>query len=39
MIMSLFEFRTAKTIWSSLKQRYVQNSGALLHTHAANSCN
>jgi len=32
MIMSLWKFRTAKAIWSHLKERYVQDSGALLHT-------
>ena len=32
MIMSLSKFQTAKAIWSSLKQRYVQDSGALLHS-------
>ena len=32
MIMSLRKFRTAKAIWSHLKERYVQDSGALLHT-------
>jgi hypothetical protein len=31
MIMSLRKFKTAKQIWSALKQRYVQDSGALLH--------
>ena len=31
MIMSLSKFKTAKAIWSSLKQRYVQDSGARLH--------
>ncbi|RLN03640.1 uncharacterized protein C2845_PM13G08260 [Panicum miliaceum] len=31
-IMSLSMFKTAKAIWSSLKQRYVQDSGALLHS-------
>ena len=31
MIMSLRKFKTAKAIWSALKQRYVQDSGALLH--------
>jgi hypothetical protein len=31
MIMSLRKFKTAKEIWSALKQRYVQDSGALLH--------
>jgi hypothetical protein len=30
MIMSLRKFKTAKQIWSALKQRYVQGSGALL---------
>jgi len=40
MIMSLSKFKTAKAIWSSLKQRYVQDSGARLHkSHAASSCN
>ena len=32
MIMSLSKFQTAKAIWSFLKQRYVQDSGALLHS-------
>lgn len=32
MIMSLSKCKTAKAIWSSLKARYVQDSGALLHT-------
>lgn len=32
MITSLSSFETAKAIWSYLKQRYVQDSGALLHT-------
>jgi hypothetical protein len=32
MIMSLRKFKTAKAIWSHLKERYVQDSGALLHT-------
>ena len=32
MIMSLSKFQTAKAIWSSLKQHYVQDSGALLHS-------
>ncbi len=32
LIMSLSKFQTAKAIWGSLKQRYVQDSGALLHT-------
>jgi len=31
-IMSLCKFKTAKGIWNYLKQRYVQDSGALLHT-------
>jgi hypothetical protein len=31
MIMSLGKFKTAKQIWSALKQRSVQDSGALLH--------
>jgi hypothetical protein len=31
MIMSLRKFKIAKQIWSALKQRYVQDSGALLH--------
>jgi hypothetical protein len=31
MIMSLRKFKTAKQIWSALQQRYVQDSGALLH--------
>ncbi|RLM87458.1 uncharacterized protein C2845_PM04G15860 [Panicum miliaceum] len=33
MIMSLRKFKTAKAIWSHLKERNVQDSGALLHTH------
>jgi hypothetical protein len=32
MIMSLSKFTTAKAIWSHLKARFVQDSGALLHT-------
>jgi hypothetical protein len=32
MIMSHMKFKTAKAIWSHLKERYVQDSGALLHT-------
>jgi hypothetical protein len=32
MIMSLRKFKTAKAIWSHLKECYVQDSGALLHT-------
>jgi len=32
MIMSLSKCKTAKAIWSCLKARYVQDSGALLHT-------
>jgi hypothetical protein len=32
MIMSLSKFKTAKAIWSHLKQRYVQDSVALLHS-------
>jgi len=32
MIMSLSKFNTAKEIWSHLKNRFVQDSGALLHT-------
>jgi hypothetical protein len=32
MIMSLSKFTTVKTIWSHLKGRFVQDSGALLHT-------
>jgi hypothetical protein len=32
MIMSLSKFTTAKAIWSHLKDRFVQDSGALLHT-------
>ena len=32
MIMSLSKFKTAKSIWSHLKERFVQDSGALLHT-------
>jgi hypothetical protein len=31
-IMSLSKFTTAKDIWSHLKERFVQDSGALLHT-------
>jgi hypothetical protein len=30
--MSLSKFKTAKAIWENLKQRYVQDSGALLHS-------
>jgi hypothetical protein len=32
MIMSLSSFKTAKAMWSYLQKRYVQDSGALLHT-------
>jgi len=32
LIMSLSKFKTAKAIWENLKQRYVQDSGALLHS-------
>jgi hypothetical protein len=32
MVMSLSKFKTAKAIWSHLKERFVQDSGALLHT-------
>ena len=32
MIMSLRKFKTVKGIWNSLKERYVQDNGALLHT-------
>jgi hypothetical protein len=32
MIMSLYSFKTAKAMWSYLQKRYVQDSGALLHT-------
>jgi hypothetical protein len=32
MITSLSKFTTAKAIWSHLKDRFVQDSGALLHT-------
>jgi hypothetical protein len=32
MIMSLSRFKTAKAMWSYLQKRYVQESGALLHT-------
>jgi hypothetical protein len=32
MIMSLSSFKTAKSMWSYLQKRYVQDSGALLHT-------
>ena len=32
MIMSLRKFKIAKGIWNSLKERYVQDNGALLHT-------
>jgi hypothetical protein len=38
MIMSLSKFKTAKAIWSHLKERFVQDSGALLHSHAADTC-
>jgi hypothetical protein len=31
-IMSLSSFKTAKSMWSYLQKRYVQDSGALLHT-------
>jgi hypothetical protein len=31
-IMSLSPFKTAKLMWSYLRKRYVQDSGALLHT-------
>jgi len=32
MIMSLCKFKQAKPMWSYLKARYVQESGALQHT-------
>jgi hypothetical protein len=32
MIMSLSKFKTVKAIWSHLKERFVEDSGALLHT-------
>jgi hypothetical protein len=32
MIMSLYLFKTAKAMWFYLQKRYVQDSGALLHT-------
>jgi hypothetical protein len=32
MIMSLLKFKQAKPMWSYLKDRYVQDSGALQHT-------
>jgi hypothetical protein len=32
MSMSLSKFTMAKAIWSHLKDRFVQDSGALLHT-------
>jgi hypothetical protein len=32
MIMSLSKFTTAKAIWSHLKDRFVQDNSALLHT-------
>lgn len=32
MIKSLSSFKTAKAIWFYLQKRYVQDSGALLHT-------
>jgi hypothetical protein len=32
MIMSLSSFKTAKAMWFYLQKRYVQDSGALLHT-------
>jgi hypothetical protein len=32
MIISLSKFKTAKAIWSHLKERFVQDNGALLHT-------
>lgn len=38
MIMSLSKFTIAKAIWSHLKDRFVQYSGALLHSHVADSC-
>jgi hypothetical protein len=31
-IMSLSPFKTAKPMWSYFQKRYVQYSGALLHT-------
>ena len=39
MTMSLRPFKTAKSMWDYLQQRYVKDSGALLHTHAENSSN
>jgi hypothetical protein len=38
MIMSLSKFKTVKAIWSHLKECFVQDSGALLHSHAADTC-
>jgi hypothetical protein len=32
LIISLSKFKTAKAIWSHLKERFVQDNGALLHT-------
>jgi hypothetical protein len=32
MIMSLSSFKTANAMWCYLQKRYVQDSGALLHT-------
>jgi hypothetical protein len=32
LIMSISKFTTAKAIWSHLKDRFIQDSGALLHT-------
>jgi hypothetical protein len=32
MIMNLSKFTTSKAIWSHMKDRFVQDSGALLHT-------
>jgi len=33
------KFKIAKTIWSSLKEQFVQDSGAFYISHATNSCN
>jgi hypothetical protein len=39
MIMGFSKFKTAKAIWSPLKERFVQDSGALSHTLMQQTCN
>lgn len=38
MVMILSKFTTTKQIWSHLKEHFAQDTGALLHSYAANSC-